>query len=80
MACVFGKWTKNRPSLKMPEKSGFRYSLTRAGRGQFTYNPAMGGPAPSAALPWIKDDKAIGIADEDAPEKYRTQQPILRGC
>jgi hypothetical protein len=27
-------------------------------------------------LPWLKDDKAIGVADVDAPEERGWQQPI----
>jgi hypothetical protein len=33
-----------------------------------------------SALPRIKDNKTISVADEDAPEEYRGQQSILLGC
>jgi hypothetical protein len=32
-----------------------------------------------SALPRIKDNKTIGVADEDAPEEYCGQQSILPG-
>jgi hypothetical protein len=32
------------------------------------------------ALPRIKDNKTISVADEDSPEEYRGQQSILLGC
>lgn len=32
-----------------------------------------------SALPGIKDNKTIGVADEDAPEEYCGQQSIFPG-
>jgi hypothetical protein len=36
-------------------------------------------PEKSGALPGIKDNKTIRVADEDAPEEYRGQQAIFPG-
>jgi hypothetical protein len=42
-------------------------------------NPVQGSSAfeYGSALPRIKEDKTIRVADEDAPEEYRGQQSIL---
>jgi hypothetical protein len=49
--------------------------------GQFTGNPVQGkfGVEYGSALPRIKDNKTIGVTDEDAPEEYCGQQSIFPG-
>ena len=31
-------------------------------------------------LPWLKNDKVVGVADEHTPEQIRGQQSIELGC
>jgi len=31
-------------------------------------------------LPWLKNDKVVGVADEHTPEEIRRQQPIELCC
>jgi len=49
--------------------------------GQFTGNPFQGkfGVEYGSALPRIKDNKTIGVTDEDAPEESCGQQSIFPG-
>ena len=57
--------------------------------GPFEFDPAnrelrklarstRNGPTPF--LPWLKNDKVVGVADEHTPEEIRRQHPIEPCC
>ena len=66
----------------MSDPWDLRMSVTVHNSGQLTENPVLRevGAEYGSALPRIKDNKTIGVADEDAPEESRGQQSIFLGC
>jgi hypothetical protein len=61
-------------------KKDFKFSgwMQQHHRWRVTITPFSGNlGAEYSALPRFKDNKTICVADEDAPEDYRGQQPIF---